>query len=155
MVGQEAGFVSAAPRRVLVFINPVSGRGRARQIWAEVGSLSLYTIYSTHYLQVAAILDQTDTTFDTVVTERAGQAQEMVEQLDLGTIHSCNTVPMLSRVSVSPALYDGVVTVSGDGGLHELLNGLYSRRGREGDQVMARTQLGIVPGGSGEWARVK
>ena len=89
MVGQEAGFVSAAPRRVLVFINPVSGRGRARQIWAEVGSLSLYTIYSTHYLQVAAILDQTDTTFDTVVTERAGQAQEMVEQLDLGTIHSC------------------------------------------------------------------
>ena len=81
--------MSAAPRRVLVFINPVSGRGRARQIWAEVGSLSLYTIYSTHYLQVAAILDQTDTTFDTVVTERAGQAQEMVEQLDLGTIHSC------------------------------------------------------------------
>ena len=100
MVGQEAGFVSAAPRRVLVFINPVSGRGRARQIWAEVGSLSLYTIYSTHYLQVAAILDQTDTTFDTVVTERAGQAQEMVEQLDLGTIHSCNTVSMLSRVSM-------------------------------------------------------
>ena len=47
-----------------------------------------------------------------------------------------------------------MVTVSGDGGLHELLNGLYSRRGREGDQVMARTQLGIVPGGSGEWARV-
>ena len=53
-------------------------------------------------------------------------------------------------MSPCPALYDGVVTVSGDGGLHELLNGLYSRRGREGDQVMARTQLGIVPGGSGE-----
>ena len=48
---------------------------------------------------MAAILDQTDTTFDTVVTERAGQAQEMVEQLDLGTIHSCNTVSVLSRVS--------------------------------------------------------
>ena len=99
---------------------------------------------------MAAILDQTDTTFDTVVTERAGQAQEMVEQLDLGTIY---TVSMISRVSMSPGLYDGVVTVSGDGGLHELLNGLYSRRGREGDQVMARTQLGIVPGGSGEWGR--
>ena len=99
---------------------------------------------------MAAILDQTDTTFDTVVTERAGQAQEMVEQLDLGTIY---TVSMISRVPMSPGLYDGVVTVSGDGGLHELLNGLYSRRGREGDQVMARTQLGIVPGGSGQWGR--
>ena len=102
---------------------------------------------------MAAILDQTDTTFDTVVTERAGQAQEMVEQLDLGTTYILHTVSMISRVSMSPGLYDGVVTVSGDGGLHELLNGLYSRRGREGDQVMARIQLGIVPGGSGEWGR--
>ena len=77
-------------RRVMVFVNPVSGRGRARQIWSRVQEM----------------LSDTDLVFETVITERRGQALETVETLDLGE-------------------YDGVVTVSGDGGLHEIINGLY------------------------------
>ena len=43
-----------------------------------------------------------------------------------------------------------MVTVSGDGGLYEVINGLYSRPDwpRVGQQV----RVGIVPGGSGQCA---
>ena len=42
------------------------------------------------------------------------------------------------------ALYDGVVSVSGDGGVHEIINGLYKR-----NEAMDSIRIGNVPGGSG------
>ena len=38
--------------------------------------------------------------------------------------------------------YHGVVTVSGDGGLFEIINGLYRRRERDGEDVMSRIMIG-------------
>ena len=40
--------------------------------------------------------------------------------------------------------YDGVVSVSGDGGLHEIINGLFRRK-----EAMDSLPIGNVPGGSG------
>ena len=40
--------------------------------------------------------------------------------------------------------YDGVVSVSGDGGLHEIINGLFKR-----NEAMDSIRIGNVPGGSG------
>lgn len=42
--------------------------------------------------------------------------------------------------------YDGIVTVSGDGLIHEVVNGLYRRP--DYLQLMATLSLGFIPGGS-------
>ena len=58
-------------RRLLVFVNPVSGRGRAEKIWEEV----------------TRMLEHAEIDFETVITKRAGQAREMMETCDLGIAH--------------------------------------------------------------------
>ena len=63
-----------------------------------------------------------------IMTERAGHAYDIVNQeIKLGD-------------------YDGIVTVSGDGLIHEVVNGLY----RRGDwlQLMSSLTIGFIPGGS-------
>ena len=57
-------------KRLLVFVNPVSGRGRAKKIWEEVTKM----------------LEEAEIDFKTVITTRAGQAKETVETMDLGII---------------------------------------------------------------------
>merc|ERR1712198_266853 len=111
---KENNFIKPQQKKVLVFVNPVSGRGRAKKIWYEV----------------RAILSETEVEYETVITERAGQALEAVETLNFEE-------------------YSGAVTVSGDGGLFEIINGLYRRRHKEGISVMDKLHIGIVPGGSG------
>ena len=78
--------------------------------------------------EVSRMLSEVERDFDTIITERAGQAREMTQSLDI------------SR-------YAGVVTVSGDGGLYEVINGLYSRP--DWPSVTQEVRVGIVPGGSG------
>ena len=56
-------------KRLLVFVNPVSGRGRAKKIWEDVTKM----------------LEEAEIDFETVITKRAGQAKETVETMDLGT----------------------------------------------------------------------
>ena len=55
-------------KRLLVFVNPVSGRGRAKKIWEDVTKM----------------LEEAEIDFETVITKRAGQAKETVETMDLG-----------------------------------------------------------------------
>lgn len=63
-----------------------------------------------------------------ILTERAGHAYDIVhEDLKLGD-------------------YDGVVTVSGDGLIHEVVNGLYRRQ--DWLQLMSTMSIGFIPGGS-------
>ena len=114
-------------RKVLVFVNPVSGRGRAKKIWEEV----------------ARMLEEAEIDFETVITKRAGQAREMVETMDLGNDEIFILAMLLIR-DVLLAQYDGVVSVSGDGGVHEIINGLYKR-----NEAMDSIRIGNVPGGSG------
>jgi sphingosine kinase len=63
-----------------------------------------------------------------VRTERAGHAYDIVSH------------------EINPGDYDGIITVSGDGLIHEVVNGIYRRQ----DQIliMAKTTIGFIPGGS-------
>jgi sphingosine kinase len=63
------------------------------------------------------------------MTERAGHAYDIVNQ------------------ELKPGDYDGIVTVSGDGLIHEVVNGLYRRS--DAISIMATTAIGFIPGGSG------
>ena len=63
-----------------------------------------------------------------VMTERAGHAYDMVNQ------------------ELRPGDFDGIVTVSGDGLIHEVVNGLYRRS--DAITMMASTAIGFIPGGS-------
>lgn len=62
------------------------------------------------------------------MTERAGHAYDIV------------------HIEIKPGQYDGIVTVSGDGLIHEVVNGLYRRK--DSIQMMAKTSIGFIPGGS-------
>ena len=63
-----------------------------------------------------------------IFTERAGHAYDIVNQ------------------EMKPKEYDGIITVSGDGLIHEVVNGIYRRQ----DQIlmMSTMALGFIPGGS-------
>ena len=82
--------------------------------------------------------------FEIVITERAGQAMEMTRDLD---ISRCGDISYYRSASSWLPRYAGVVTVSGDGGLYEVINGLYWRPDWPG--VNENIRVGIVPGGSG------
>lgn len=63
-----------------------------------------------------------------IMTERAGHAYDLV------------------HFDLKPGDFDGIVTVSGDGLIHEVVNGLYRRA--DALTIMATTAIGFIPGGS-------
>lgn len=63
-----------------------------------------------------------------IETERSGHAYDIVNQ------------------EISIGEYDGIVTVSGDGLIHEVVNGIYRRR--DCLQLMETLTLGFIPGGT-------
>ncbi|KAG0740704.1 hypothetical protein G6F57_011205 [Rhizopus arrhizus] len=60
-------------------------------------------------------------------TQRQGHAIQIAKELD-------------------PTAYDAVVTVSGDGIIHEMINGFLSRP--DGKEIIKNVPLGIIPGGT-------
>merc|ERR1711892_1496170 len=108
----KSNYIPAKRKKILVIINPASGKGKAPKIWK----------------QIAEITASTEIEFEVVLTKRAGHAKDMLQQLD---VHQ----------------YGGVVTVSGDGGLWEITNGLYLRE--DWNDIRGNFPLGLVPGGSG------
>jgi sphingosine kinase len=99
-------------RKILILINPFSGRRLAARNWEIARPL----------LELAHI-DMT-----VIFTERAGHAYDLVNlELKLGQ-------------------YDGIVTVSGDGLIHEVVNGLFRRH--DWLQIMSSISIGFIPGGS-------
>ena len=63
-----------------------------------------------------------------ILTERAGHAYDIVS------------------MEIKPGEFDGIVTVSGDGLIHEVVNGLYRRKDQI--QITSSLALGFIPGGS-------
>lgn len=106
--------LNALPRpcRLMLFINPQSGRGQA---------LTLYNSHIQRMLNEAGVVPRL------VITERQNHARELVREADLSQ-------------------WDALVIMSGDGLLHEVINGLLERPDWE---EAIRTPLGILPGGSG------
>merc|ERR1711892_134162 len=77
---------------------------------------------------VKFIIEHAKVDSDVVFTERANHARDMIKDVNLEN-------------------YSGVVSVSGDGLLHEILNGLSTRP--DWEEVRQTFPIGVVPGGSG------
>jgi len=107
----DNGFLPSTRKKILVLINPVSGKGKALKIWNNVHAM------------VGQAAE-----FEVIQTKKAGHAQELAHNLDINH-------------------YGGIVTVSGDGGLWEIVNGLYTRK--DWNEVASKFPIGMVPGGSG------
>ncbi|CAO3595203.1 unnamed protein product [Absidia cylindrospora] len=82
-------------------------------------------IYDT---QVRPIFEAAKCSMDVQYTEYQGHAMDVAKQVDLQA-------------------YDAMVMVSGDGVIHEVINGLLSRP--DARQVMRQLSLGVIPGGTG------
>ena len=98
-------------RKILFFVNPVSGTGNSVRIWNKA----------------KAIFDQTDLAYDVIFTERVKHAYDTVLGLSIDQ-------------------YDGIVNCSGDGILHEIVNGICHRKDR--DIFLNRVVVGALPAGS-------
>lgn len=99
-------------RKLLFFVNPVSGPGLSVKIWNRA----------------KAILDQTDIAYDVIFTERVRHAYDVVLNVGLND-------------------YDGIVNCSGDGILHEIVNGIFHREDK--DIFANRVVVAALPAGSG------
>lgn len=100
------------PRRLLLLVNPFSGRGQAMQ-WCQ-----------THILPM---IREANISYNLIQTERQNHARELIREISLSE-------------------WDGIIIVSGDGLLHEVINGLMERP--DWEQAI-KTPVGILPCGSG------
>nr|XP_055066413.1 sphingosine kinase 2 [Misgurnus anguillicaudatus] len=100
------------PRRLLLLVNPFSGRGQAMQ-WCQ-----------THILPM---IREANISYNLIQTERQNHARELIREISL-------------------LEWDGIIIVSGDGLLHEVINGLLERP--DWEQAI-KTPVGILPCGSG------
>ncbi|XP_024519675.1 sphingosine kinase 2 [Selaginella moellendorffii] len=109
---QECLDRSGRPKRLVVFINPFSGKGEAEEVYKR----------DVLPLLAAARIEVTKK-----VTQFQLHARDMAKSMNI-------------------AQYDGVICVSGDGILVEVLNGLLERP----DWARAiKMPIGVVPAGSG------
>ncbi|VFQ72768.1 unnamed protein product [Cuscuta campestris] len=90
------GLQGGRPKSLLVFVNPRSGKRNGCRTWEAV----------------APIFSQAEVKTKVTVTERAGQAFDVMASISNKELHS----------------YDGVVAVGGDGFFNEILNGLLLSR---------------------------
>lgn len=95
------------PRNFLVFVNPVSGRGTAKQIWTEF---------------VEPMLQDAGINVKLVYTQHSNHAREYVRDFD-------------GEEDLS-TLYDAILAVGGDGIVYEVINGLSDRELRKGQKQL-------------------
>ncbi|KAF7655275.1 hypothetical protein LDENG_00058680 [Lucifuga dentata] len=100
------------PRRLLLLVNPFSGRGQAMQ-WCQTNILPM--------------IREANMSYNLIQTERQNHARELIREISLPE-------------------WDGIIIVSGDGLLHEVINGLMERP--DWEQAI-KTPVGILPCGSG------
>lgn len=100
------------PRRLLLLVNPFSGRGQAMQCC------------QTHILPM---IREASISYNLIQTERHNHARELIREISLPE-------------------WDGIIIVSGDGLLHEVINGLMDRPDWE---RAIKTPVGVLPCGSG------
>ena len=91
----------ALGRKFLVLLNPNAGAGRGGMIFAKC---------------VRPVLEAAQVDFDTVETERAGHASDI-----------CCGLGAQGKMARGGVSYDAVVCVSGDGMLHEAINGFANK----------------------------
>ena len=115
----------ALGRKFLVLLNPNAGAGRGGMIFAKC---------------VRPVLEAAQVDFDTVETERAGHASDI-----------CCGLGAQGKMARGGVSYDAVVCVSGDGMLHEAINGFAKSCGGNAEileRILSKVVLAVVPAGS-------
>jgi sphingosine kinase len=107
-------------RRLLVVVNPKSGTEKGRSICNEF---------------VVPVLVQAGIDHDILITTHERHAEERMKQGQEDD----------SRLDVSE--YDGVVVIGGDGAIHEIFQGLYSRS--DFKELCSKLKLGAIGAGTG------
>ncbi|XP_076826663.1 sphingosine kinase 2 [Brachyhypopomus gauderio] len=100
------------PRRLLLLVNPFSGRGQAMD-WCQ-----------THILPM---IREANISYNLIPTKYPSHARELMREITLRE-------------------WDGIIIASGDGLLHEVVNGLMDRP--DWEQAI-KTPVGVLPCGSG------
>ncbi|KAI8983771.1 ATP-NAD kinase-like domain-containing protein [Pilobolus umbonatus] len=100
-------------KRLLVLINPTSGRGKTKEIFEY---------------NVRSVFEYAKCSVDVKYTGHQGHGVQIAQDLDINK-------------------YDAVVTVSGDGTIHEVINGFLKRP--DANEVLKKIPIGVIPGGTG------
>lgn len=121
---------SAPAPRALVLVNPFSGTRKAPKIYKEI---------------VRPMLKLAGFDVDMLETKHHGHAMEIARGLKVEDLPCRDTDDSTPASSTKPP-YTKFITVSGDGTLHELINGLLSHP--RASQFLDRVSVASVPGGS-------
>jgi sphingosine kinase len=105
--------------RLLVIINPVSGRKKALEIYEKT---------------VVPIFDQASVSYDYMVTSHARHAEERMKEQP-----ASSDLKDLSE-------YTGIVSIGGDGVVHEIMQGIHSRP--DSRKLLKTLKLGMIGAGS-------
>lgn len=100
-----------AQKPLLIFVNPKSGAGKAKNIFYE---------------RALTIFNEAKVPHVLVMTEYANHAKEYIQTLNLNS-------------------YSGIIAISGDGLIYEIINGLAAR---SDCKEAIRMPIGQIPGGS-------
>ncbi|CAM9497312.1 unnamed protein product, partial [Hapterophycus canaliculatus] len=130
---------SGPGRRLLVLVNPVSGKGGSRSTWDKT---------------LRPMLDQAMAAVTVIFSTRRGELAELITNAggNAATEPGGNGGADRGEAAGESRLgsldgFDGIVVVGGDGTFFEVLQGLYARQ--DCARQLSRLSLGIVPAGTG------
>ncbi|XP_034372028.1 ceramide kinase [Arvicanthis niloticus] len=115
--------LTSRPKHLLVFINPFGGKGQGKSIYEK---------------KVAPLFTLASITTEIIITERANQAKETLDEINTDS-------------------YDGIVCVGGDGMFSEVLHGVIGKAQQSAGidpnhpravLVPSTLRIGIIPAGS-------
>ena len=112
---------SVESERLLVVINPFSGRKKGLEV------------YNTH---VVSMLDQAGIEHDHVITSRAGHAQELMKPRKVADADGIEDI----------SKYTGIVAIGGDATVYEIFQGLQERS--DCDEILSSVKIGHIAGGT-------
>jgi hypothetical protein len=111
--------MSLEGRRLLVVINPVSGRKTAPNVFDTI---------------VAPMLEEASVSYDVFITSFARHAEERMHPQPTDS-----ELPDLSE-------YSGIVCIGGDGVVHEIMQGIHSRPDKK--EILKNLKLGMIGAGT-------
>lgn len=121
VVQDELDSMVHRPKRLLVFINPISGSKQA---------LSKYKDYIEPFFKLGGI------------------SSDVIETKEFDQDASCQIAAVISGIRDNKVSYDGIIAVGGDGLCTKLVNVCVDTLYREGGGIISPIRLGHIPCGS-------
>lgn len=117
-------------KRLLVLVNPFGGQSKAKAIYED----KVKAVFEAAKCSIEVKCKQAS-----IITKK-----ELLTELILDTQHQNHALEIARDLDIQS--YDAIVTVSGDGLIHEVLNGFLQRS--DAREAIKRVSLGIIPAGT-------